>query len=70
MSGIIITAQSSKKIPKKWLCAGAHAPAHNHFLGYFWRRMGSSDTTLRCNIMQLKKKKSPKIRFGPSSRIS
>jgi Uri superfamily endonuclease len=28
-----ITTQSFKKIPKKWLCAGACAPAHNHFFG-------------------------------------
>jgi hypothetical protein len=32
-----ITAQSSKKIPKKWLCVGAHALTHNHFFGYLWQ---------------------------------
>jgi len=47
---INITAQSSKKIPKKWLCVGAHAPTHNHFFGYLWQWMRSSDATLRCNI--------------------
>jgi hypothetical protein len=31
-----ITAQGSQKIPKKWLCVGAHAPTHNHFFGYLW----------------------------------
>jgi hypothetical protein len=34
---ISITAQSSKKIPKKWLCVGARAPTHNQFLGYLWQ---------------------------------
>jgi hypothetical protein len=48
-----ITAQSSKKIPKKWLCVGAHAPTHNHFFGYLWQWMRLSDATLRCNTSYL-----------------
>jgi hypothetical protein len=47
---INITAQCSKKIPKKWSCGGLARAPQDHFFGYLWEGMHVNNATLHRNI--------------------